>query len=683
MPDQPHARPRTISGQGQLLPLVRCLFAGGFCLLVALLAGCALLAAAPDSTADTSATVPPVASSSTPAPSATPTPTPDEMEQLAAAARLPRDQMALFRALAGGPDVPELARSTPLDVSIGHTKEFWVANTAENTNYAVVAELRYIGPVVLMYVEQGAEVEQTALEAAASQFEQQIYPRTRALFGSEWQPGVDGDPRIVILNVRSRDGGVAGYFSPRDSVPRQANRFSNEHEMFYMNVAVVPPGSDAYLDTLAHEFQHMIHWHEQRRSSTWFNEGNSTLSEDLNGFVSHRFASYYLADPDRQLTDWAELPAASFGHYGAAHLFMRYIYAQYAGEKGLRDLIRSDAGNNLDAFVQLAADNGPPVADFGELFGNWAVANLLNDAQLADGRYSYGGPLAQAAALDLLPATVKPVPLRGGAVHASVSQFGADYLELPAGPATLLFTGTTSVNLVGTLPQGDYAWWSGRGDNSVATLTRAFDLRSARRATLHFAAWYEMEQGYDYAFVSVSTDGGTTWQPLSGRHTTSDDPHGANYGYGLTGVSGLPGLPTSVLERGRWIEEKLDLSDYAGQEVLVRFWQINDEGFHAPGLLIDNIRLPQIGYSDDVEASAEGWQAAGFVRVDGILSQRWIVRLVRTAADGRVRVEPLLPDEQGRLSATLAAGEHAVLVVAAATPYTSEPASYEVTLQPQ
>jgi hypothetical protein len=115
--------------------------------------------------------------------------------------------------------------------------------------------------------------------------------------------------------------------------------------------------------------------------------------------------------------------------------------------------------------------------------------------------------------------------------------------------------------------------------------------------------------------------------------------------------------------------------------VLIRFWQINDEGFNAPGMLIDNLRIPQLGYRDDVEAGTGGWQADGFVRVDGDLPQQWELRLVRTAPDGTTTIEPLSIDAQASATATLRAGEQAVLMIAATTPHTTEQASYQVTIE--
>lgn len=647
----------------------------------------------------------------TPTPTANPGP-PEEAEQeggeleaLRAASREPLDRVALAHALAGKP-ARTVAHTEPLEVSVGEVQPFWVSNIAHDRNDLITAELRYAGPVALMYIEQGFDVDQEDLEQAAHAFEQSIYPRTRERFGSEWQPGVDGDPRITILHTH-RDGDSAiGYFSPRDSVPQSANRFSNEREMFTMKI---PPDHPSYLSVLAHEFQHMIHWNEQRRSATWFNEGCATLNQDVLGFGESWFAQSYLSNPDTQLTAWGASPSASIAHYGAANLFMRYIYRHYAHPDGLTTLIRADASNHLDAFVAQAATHRPDITSFGMLVGDWAVANLLDDPQVTDGRYTYrSDPSRSAGAIPLippLPRVVQPAQVQAGETSSTVHQFGVDYLSLPAGSRWLTFTGTTTVSLVGARPQGTYAWWSGRGDHSVATLTRPFDLRDVEATVLRFRLWYELEHTYDYGFVSVSTDGGKTWQTLEGRHTTSADPQGANYGHGWTGLSGYPGVDTDRSQRGRWVEETVDLTPFAGTRILVRFWQISDEAISEAGMLLDTIRLchgedtAPCSYQDDVEEGDGGWQASGFVRVDGDLPQQWELRMVRTTSDGTTRVEPLplappSPDDQGQrqgqdqtrttAALTLEADEpdeQMVLVVIGTTPFTREPARYRLTVQ--
>src|SRR5205085_257847 len=99
--------------------------------------------------------------------------------------------------------------------------------------------------------------------------------------------------------------------------------------------------------------------------------------------------------------------------------------------------------------------------------------------------------------------------------------------------------GTPTLRVIGTDPPGGgFFWWSNRGDMLDTRLTRPLDLRGAERATLTFDLRYDTEDAYDYGYVLVSTDGGTRWQTLTGRHTTQESPTGNNFGAGYNGRSG-------------------------------------------------------------------------------------------------------------------------------------------------
>ena len=252
--------------------------------------------------------------------------------------------MALAEALKGIGNVPAVARTTPLDVHVGDVETFWVASFLDHSNFQVEAKLRYAGPVVLMYVDTRIEanVDQAAIEQSAHEFEQKIYQRNHALFGTEATPGVDGDPRLTVLNALVP--GVGGYFSAADGVVKAVNRFSNEREMFVINVTSSSFGSSGYALTLAHEFQHMIEWNVARRSPAWFNEGMSTLAQDLNGYNEDSLPGAYLAKPDLQLTTFSQGSAdrAIFtAHYGASQLFL----ALFSGSVRWREWLgRADQG---------------------------------------------------------------------------------------------------------------------------------------------------------------------------------------------------------------------------------------------------------------------------------------------------------------------------------------------------
>ena len=594
----------------------------------------------------------------------------DDPARIAAAEPLERDQTTLVEQFKNTGDLPDVARTTPLEVAVGDVETFWVANVLDDTNYTVTARLRYAGPVVLMYVDTSVEdeVDQEDIEQSAATFEEEIYPRTRELFGEELSPGIDGDPRLTILNMPVQ--GAGGYFSSADGVVKAVNRFSNEREMFVIGIDSYPLGTDAYAATLAHEFQHMIEWHVARRSPSWFNEGMSTLAEDLNGYISQGTAQLYLANPDIQLTTWSSDAAQTGEHYGTSQLFMRYFYEEYGGDDALTELIEQDAGNNLELFAEIAARTRPDITDFAALYADWAVANVLNAPEIDDGRYAY----------DLLPGSAALSPLQAGEVVTTVRQFGVDYLGGIEGPLTLSFDGQDTVGLTGAEEpaSGDYMWWSKRGDDTASTLTRAFDLSGVEQATLEFSTWYEIELDWDYAFVSVSTDDGATWTTLEGETTTTDDPQGQNLGNGLTGVSGAPGVEPDQGTRAQWIEERMDLTPFAGQSILLRFWLVQDASYNAQGMLLDNIRIPELEYRDDAEVGDGGWEAQGFVRTTGTLPQEWRLRLLR-GSDGQVTIEEVPTDDRGRATVRVEAGERALLAVIGATHFTSEPAAYTYT----
>jgi hypothetical protein len=121
----------------------------------------------------------------------------------------------------------------------------------------------------------------------------------------------------------------------------------------------------------------------------------------------------------------------------------------------------------------------------------------------------------------------------------------------------------------------------------------------------------------------------------------------------------------------------MDLTPYAGQQILLRFWLVNDPAFNAPGLLLDRICVPQIEYCDGAEDETGGWLAQGFVRTTGGIPQLWEIRLaVRSEAD--LTVETIQLDEHNRATVTLEAGEQGVLVVLGATGHTDEPAEYQI-----
>jgi hypothetical protein len=181
-------------------------------------------------------------------------------------------------------------------------------------------------------------------------------------------------------------------------------------------------------------------------------------------------------------------------------------------------------------------------------------------------------------------------------------------------------------------------------------------------ATLTFDAWYDIEPGWDYGYIAASTDGGETWRALSSETTTTDDPVGASYGPGFTG------------ESDGWSRERVDLSEFAGDTVLLRFEYITDDATNLTGIAIDNIAIEEIGFAHGAD-SGDGWTQEGFRRVTGPMEQEYIVQVI----DGGV-VDRIDLDDENAATFPVAAG--AVVAISAVTPSTTEIAPYDWSLAP-
>ena len=532
-----------------------------------------------------------------------------------------RDLLDLAVRLKRAPaDVPRVVHTEPQPHEIGDQATFWVSDQGSLSYFQVTATLRYATPHVYMWAEDGYNVGDDELRLSGDRFESQIYPLTRELFGSEWSPGVDADPHISIFN--GYVPGVGGYYSSADEFSGMINPFSNEREMFYINLDNAWPGQNYYDGILAHEFQHMIHWHSDRNETTWINEGLSELSAQMNGFETSGSAAAFYGSPDVQLTGWPDLPGQAAANYGAAHSFTNYLLERF-GDGFIHDVV-ADRDNGMSSIDQVLRARGIDTTAT-DVFADWVVANYLGDPQVADGRY--GHRLLQSPAT--LDAAHSDYPVERS---ADVHQYGTDYIEL-RGTGDLLvdFQGPTETRLTSsTAHSGEYVWWSNRGDDSDMTLTRGFDLSGVASATLDFWLWYDIETGWDYAYVEVSTDGGNTWDALQGAYTTNDNPNGNSFGWAYTGLSGGGDAPV-------WVQERIDLTPYVGQEIMIRFEFVTDDAVNHAGVCLDDISIPELGFADDAESAQPGWDARGFVRSNNRLPQRFLLQLIEFGPQIQVR----------------------------------------------
>jgi immune inhibitor A len=560
----------------------------------------------------------------------------------------------------------------PIEIMIlGRQELFWVMDTETNQHFRVAATLQYITEHTYFWVDDSSYFDAPALEKLALAFEEKIYPTNRAFFGSEWTPGIDNDPHLYILLAQGIGSRVAGYFSSNDSVHPTIREYSNAHELFLINSDQSLEAEYTY-GVLAHEFQHMIHWYHDRNESTWLNEGFSELAVFLNGYGVGSKDYRYTMEPDIQLNDWPNDSNIATPHYGAAFLFVTYFLDRF-GEEATQALVGHPDNSMRSVDKVLAELDYEDVFSGNQLgaddvFADWTVANYLQNETIGDGRYSYNNYPGAPQAYESEWYTNCPSSTdQNESIERTVQQYGVDYIGIACqGEYLLEFSGNREV---GVLPMdaysGIYAFWSNKGDESDMTLTREFDFREQESPlTLSFRTWHDLEEDYDYLYLLASEDG-QHWEILDTPSGTDNNPSGNSYGWGYNGVT------------DGWILEEVDISEYAGKQILLRFEYITDAAVNGEGFLLDDVSIPEIKYYTDFEENGGGWEAAGWVRIQNSLPQTYKLSIIRNGVSPQVEIIPL--DEKQKAVVPLVLGTEfsdIVLVVSGTTRYTRQPARY-------
>ena len=582
------------------------------------------------------------------------------------------DPIDLAARLGGKLNVPNVLIDTEAPYEVGAQKSFWATNTDTNENFKVQATLRYVGDNIYFWIENSVRYNQSDLIPLAETFDKEIIPTDREFFGEEWNPGVDGDPRFYVLYAGNLGMNLAGYYSSADELHPDAHPYSNAHEMFLINSDTVDLRDNYIYGTMAHEFQHMIHWYQDRNEETWVNEGFSMLAEHVNNYDAGGFDWEYMDNTDMQLNDWGGDVGDNGPHYGASYIFFVYFLDRF-GDDATKALVRHDE-NGFTGIEKVMEEldlvnpttEKPYTAN--EFFADWAVANLLQDTSIENGRYGY---LSYSPTYVDMEKSVMACPTK---LNGDVYQYGVDYIEIDCGSLdSIQITASEAVRLLpfNAPSSGDYFIWSNVGDESNSHLSQTFDLSQVSgEAALTFKTWYDIEEDYDYIYISASTDG-QTWRILDSENCTSDNPSGNSYGCGWNGTT------------TGWIDEKVDLSDYVGQTVRLRFDYVTDAAVNGKGMAIDDLAIDAIGYSTDLETDLGGWTAEGFVRVQNHLPQTMNLTIVTYTNNGisvdhrSFQGDLVIPASELPSDSI----EKIVLIISGTTPFTREKATYSIDIR--
>ncbi|MEA2113353.1 MAG: IPT/TIG domain-containing protein, partial [Patescibacteria group bacterium] len=265
----------------------------------------------------------------------------------------------------------------------------------------LMATVKAIGDNIYFYIEDdywnnlsGTDKNRLReeLEELVSEFDTVIYPKERAVFGSEWTPGIDGDKRITVL-VSELINNAGGYFNTNDEFLQSQIPSSNQREMFYVNTAGILNSKNKAI--LAHEFQHLISFYQKTvlynlEEEVWLNEARSEYAPTVCGYSDNYVNSYlaervdsFLDEPSDPLGEWKN----NIADYGVAGLFMHYLAGHYGENVVTRMILNNKTG--IDSINAALSDLGYSET-FSDVFAGWTVANYLNDCDISmDNKYCY------------------------------------------------------------------------------------------------------------------------------------------------------------------------------------------------------------------------------------------------------------------------------------------------------
>lgn len=529
------------------------------------------------------------------------------------------------------------ASSAAATVAVGNQKIFFYLDDYRGSYYLSYFTLRAIGDKAEVWVQNNLGwrtgdprpmpvVTDAQVAYLLDQFQTNMLPKETAFFraadahdGSNSTlsvpaygigPGYyyDETGRTIILVENVRD---ANYYSP--SYPSYiAGFFTSAFEQYFDRNVIsidaydwanrVGPNTSPwrpadtskwrpymYEGTFAHEYQHLLHSDADPDEETWVNEGCADFAQFLCGYGhpdSH--VKDAINKPENSLVLWGDQGDLDIlSDYGHAYLWTLYLNDKFGSP--LIQAIFNNPENGI-AGVNAALQGAGIDRTFADLYRDWAVALLVDSKTPGSGRYDFSSININ------LNIGTPDAPNPEAYASPGVQPWGTDYIWIPGSPKDLLKLNFNGVdyNLFPTnWSSVDGALYSGGGDE----IDNWAIFPATGGGILTIDTKYDIEAGWDFGFVQVSTDGGQTWTSLSNDYTVGQPIDG----YYPTVLANLPGL-TGVL--ADWTPMSFDLSAYAGKSILVAFryvtdWGANGNGvFDQPGWYIDNVKVDGTLVSD-------------------------------------------------------------------------------------
>jgi hypothetical protein len=299
--------------------------------------------------------------------------------------------------------------SSPYSWSFTTVSGFWAYNFVTDSYYFVNATKVAEGDHCYVYLEQGQSLSAATVTEIVNEFDNAIYAGDTTAFGSEPDPGVDGDSKIYLLLLDIKDGFngtsnptyIAGYYDPENEYIQDQFSYTNLKEMFFMDIYPADPGTTDFYATIAHEFQHMIHWEQKTHlqnlnDDTWLDESMSTVARTYCGLgtdtvdtlSSISLLTLYEERPFYSLTNWD----STVYSYAVAYMWAQYFKDRFDPGGGAHTIFWWMIHNDRTGInsVNTALTDIGSGKNFTGTFRDWTVANAFgNTAPSGHPEWSY------------------------------------------------------------------------------------------------------------------------------------------------------------------------------------------------------------------------------------------------------------------------------------------------------
>ncbi len=448
------------------------------------------------------------------------------------------------------------------------------------------------------------------------------------------------DDNFYDTNNQSTFSYIAGFFSSQFNDLVDRNVMTIDAWDWLHRTGATPPHDPTadpctsaparpflYEGVFAHEYQHLLESYEDPGEVTWVNEGLSdwvmsyvgyvdrSLPITQIGFDSHTqcFLGWLgtvtdanplpsVGGPEQSLNLWGDQTDSEseiLCDYGAAATMM-HLLADRFGTQFMGDFHRDDLHGFESLQSLMTAAGGPSVS---AMIDTWAASAAL-DGVLADGAKLHGGSASdyQVSTLD------ESINWDNDQTYSSpgAPPNGSDFVRVRDGHGylrakrihSIVFDGASELP---TIPlewtvdadpadqPGDAALYAGTGDNLDRAIVRQVAVPSGS-PQLTFNADWSLEEGYDYGYVQVSTDGGAGYETIPCSDQV-DGPLGSAYN----------------AESGAFLPETCDLSAFAGQTVVIAFRMVTDASVHFDGFWVDDVAIDGTVLSDG--STLDGWSS--------------------------------------------------------------------------